>query len=456
MRIFSHQVLTQKIIIWKTHISTLMDSASTNIETISGKGANFYVETERRSVLHSIRITVNRWSNRILEIEFTDEKNPYHGLLIIPLILIVLLTSLAYLLIPKYDANDLDYFDLFFQEMSYILNLQVLIISAHHFSYLLMMGKDDVCTPKKLFQLFLNNFCVLLTYRYSTIILKFRCFLPEKFNQFLAVFVLQVTQFTLHWFQHPKSQRSDLCFQRRYKWFIAFRISIGMSIQVYVQTARLFDLIVNHFQIALAFLLLGIRYLSLKLHTKIMEKARGDNALTASLDVNCRVGCQHALYLMIIIGSKARIETTIVYTFIDTLLITRSFFKIASAVNDHTRVDNIQFDKSLQMITLKETLEILLPICYCVIYVIAFFGPNKEAFGFLKGISVDDMIWTLMKISIFICFDGMRIVIFAIILEYRYHVSIFKSYCNLMNVYWKYLTAWIAMMLLVVSLKIQC
>ena len=52
-------------------------------------------------------------------------------------------------------------------------------------------------------------------------------------------------------------------------------------------------------------------------------------------------------------------------------------------------------------------------------------------------------------------FDGIRIVICAIILEYRYHVSIFKSYCQLMNVYWKYLTALPGLLLLVVSLKIQ-
>ena len=177
--------------------------------------------------------------------------------------------------------------------------------------------------------------------------------------------------------------------------------------------------------------------------------------LTASFDVSSRMGCYHALYLMIIIGSKARFETTIVYAFVDTLLIMRSFSKIVSIVNDQRSDNQIQFNNALQMITLKEMLEIILPFCFCLIYIIAFFGPNKEAFGFLKGISLDEMLWTVTKISIINFFDCIRIVICAIILEYRYHVSIFKSYCHLMNVYWKYLTALISSCLCIVSLRLQ-
>ena len=177
--------------------------------------------------------------------------------------------------------------------------------------------------------------------------------------------------------------------------------------------------------------------------------------LSVSFEVSCRVGCYHALYLMIIIGSKARFETTIVYAFVDTLLIMRSFSKIVSIVNDQRSDNQIQFNNALQMITLKEMMEIVLPFCFCLIYIIAYFGPNKEAFGFLKGISLDEMLWTVMKISIINFFDGIRIVICAIILESRYHVPIFKSYCHLMNVYWKYLTALISVCLYLVSLQNQ-
>ena len=436
-------------------IIRLIDSRHVNIETISGIDVNSYDKTEAPSMNHSLRTTVNRCCNNILEIESNDEGTPSHGLLIIPLIFIVILVNLGYLLIPKYDVIDLDYFDLFLQETSHILNFQLLTIAYHHFSYVLIMGKDDVCTAKKLLFLLLNCFCVGLTYRYTAIILKFRCFLPEKSTQLLAFLVQQVTLFTVLWFQHPKSQRSDPSFQRRYKWLIAIRTFRALGIQGYAQAARLFDLIINHFQIALAFLLLGIRYMALKLSTKLVEKARGDNMLSANFEVSCRVGCYHALYLMIIIGSKARFETTIVYAFVDTLLIMRSFSKIVSIVNDQRSDNQIQFNNALQMITLKEMMEIVLPFCFCLIYIIAYFGPNKEAFGFLKGISLDEMLWTVMKISIINFFDGIRIVICAIILESRYQVPIFKSYCHLMNIYWKYLTALISVCLYLVSLQNQ-
>ena len=86
-------------------IIRLIDSGHVNIETINGKDANSSDKTETRSVIHSVRKTVNRCCNKILEIEFNDEETPYHGLLIIPLILVVILVNLGYIFYPKNLAN---------------------------------------------------------------------------------------------------------------------------------------------------------------------------------------------------------------------------------------------------------------------------------------------------------------------------------------------------------------
>ena len=80
-------------------------------------------------------------------------------------------------------------------------------------------------------------------------------------------------------------------------------------------------MIPNHYQFLFAFVLIGMRYLVTKAHNKVIERARGDDKLTAQVAVACGVGCYHAMYLMMFIGSRARMETTIVYLVIDTFLI---------------------------------------------------------------------------------------------------------------------------------------
>ena len=74
-------------------------------------------------------------------------------------------------------------------------------------------------------------------------------------------------------------------------------------------------------------------------------------------------------------------------------------------------------DAILQGLTLKETLEILVPICFCPVYILAFLGPNKEEIGVVKDKTIDDILTILIKIGGFLVFDGLRIGCFAMFLK---------------------------------------
>ena len=50
-------------------------------------------------------------------------------------------------------------------------------------------------------------------------------------------------------------------------------------------------MIPNHYQFLFAFVLIGMRYLVTKAHNKLIERARGDDKLTAQVAVACAVGC---------------------------------------------------------------------------------------------------------------------------------------------------------------------
>ena len=65
---------------------------------------------------------------------------------------------------------------------------------------------------------------------------------------------------------------------------------------------------------------------------KIVDKAKKDDIPSAGFAVSCLVGCLHSLCLMLVIGSKATLATTIIYAILDIGLIIRMVFKIIKKV----------------------------------------------------------------------------------------------------------------------------
>ena len=409
---------------------------------------------DTRVSIQSLWVNLKERKNSILEIELDKKTSAYHGLLVFPLISFVILTNLTIILIPRNDFNELNYLEIFIQEFIYFLNSSFLAVLGNHFEFLLLMGKTDACKGRNVFCLYLGLLIVPFTYKFTTIIIRKNNLIPgysKDLSRLLAVILIDSTKYIIIWLQHPKSQRSNPNFRRRYRWYLLFKVLCIFFTQGYIQTARLFDKIVTLYQIPLAFMLLGMRYVASKSVKKVTEKARGENESSASFAVDCGVGCMHALFLVLIIGSKSRIETTIVYALIDTLLIIRLFNKTLSAVKDQASQDGIDLDAILQTLTLKETLEILVPICFCPIYIMAFLGPNKESIHLVKDKEIDGILRTVTIIGIFMVYDGIRIWIFAVLLKKRYHISLFQSYCKLMNVYWKLITVFIAGLIFLVS-----
>ena len=129
----------------------------------------------------------------------------------------------------------------------------------------------------------------------------------------------------------------------------------------------------------------------------------------------------------------------------------RLFNKTLSAVRDQASQGGNNLDVILQALALKETLEILVPICFCPIYIMAFLGPNKESIGLVKDKEIDGILRTVTIIGIFMIYDGIRICSFALLLKKRYHISLFQSYCKLMSVYWKLITVFVAGLIFLVS-----
>ena len=219
-----------------------------------------------------------------------------------------------------------------------------------------------------------------------------------------------------------------------------------------LQSARLFDKVRNHFQPVLVLLLLGMRYIMTKCWGKMVEKAKEPKNLSAGLAVSCRVGCVHAMFLMLVIGSKATLATTIIYAILDIGLIIIMFFGIIKNVEINQNQGNLNMQTTLQKLVLRETLEILLPFSFSVVKILSFYGPNKDTAPLVRNVTEVDLYVTFAKVFAFLLFDMTRILVLATILKKFYRISMFGSYCKLMKDYWKVIASYSTLTIYIVSI----
>ena len=322
------------------------------------------------------------------EASLQPKASPFHSLLFVPILIIVTLANIDFALIPNsYTILSTDI------GLAYIFNLVVgngVGIASHHFDYLFIMGENKANSGRYLIVQYLMLVSVkeLPAYVLDTFSLNA---LP---TQTIAVQAATLCFQLFIWMHHPKPERFDPKFLKRFLWFILYRTIVIIFVQAYNQSIRLYDIFNYWLQPLLVFLLLGTRYAMTKCIGKIAEKAKGGNATSAQFVVSCRVGCVHALFLMLVVGSKANTVTTITLFLFDTVLLARSWYKTLASVRLDQNTGNSNLLPLIQGVVLRETLEILLPICFMVIKILAFYGPNKEILDLVKDRIEEDLVMT--------------------------------------------------------------
>ena len=98
---------------------------------------------------------------------------------------------------------------------------------------------------------------------------------------------------------------------------------------------------------------------------------------------------------MLIVGFKATIATSITYIVVDSVNVFSLLYKTVILVGIHGNQERVKVRDSLEEVTLQESLVILLPLCFCSIFVMSFYGPNKETSPLVQNETQDTMISTL-------------------------------------------------------------
>ena len=386
---------------------------------------------------------------------FGQNHDSWNVFLVIPLILVVIVTNIDLAIIPK--SYVIPFIEIDCQILFNELNSIFLVFAGYYFDYTLIMGKSDAISKKNFVYLILNSTTAkFLVYGGLSILKAFEIdSISQRMGDLIATIIMQTALYTINWFQHSKSMRLNSQFRRRYGWFIIFKLALVLMNTCFRQASVLFDLIKNMFQPALVFVFIGLKEGITKLLDAAVKRARGENESSARFDVMCNVDCRYALYLMLIVGYKATMATTITYIVVDSVSVFRLLYKTVKFVGIQGNQNRIKVRDSLEEVTLQESLVILLPLCFCSIFVMSFYGPNKETSALVQNETQDTMISTLGKIGMFMLFDLARIVVFSLLLQLKYKISYFKSFTEMMKSYWKVIGVFAAGSIFSVSIKIS-
>ena len=202
-----------------------------------------------------------------------------------------------------------------------------------------------------------------------------------------------------------------------------------------------------------------MRYVTDKVLKTTANYAKGENELSARFAVNCRVACIHVLFMVILVGSSATTTTACLLCVIDAILNLKLCYSIVKIKRSLSEDTSFKSKDKLQLLSLKESLEILVPTLYCPILCLGFFGPNGQVLGFIQAASwteddLHDLKNSFLKLGMFMIFDISRIFLNSFILWKFCKVSLYSEFCQIMAIYWKLITTCVAIFVLVVSSSI--
>ena len=343
---------------------------------------------------------------------------------------------------PRYDL--IEYPGVWLQELFPYFLIYAAFILHHMFEIYLVTNNHEFLTPKVLFMsLIIVSFMSNTMYILLNIVwiygLKFHPPVPY-IGQLCSAGLLTSTCLAI-WFLHPRSYRTDALNRKRLKWYLVLLVTRVIVYLGYLFIATLFEKFTNKYQVALAVATPLIKYVNNRIQLKIVDFCAGENTSSAKFSVNCNVACTHALYLALVIGSNATNLTSFVICGLDAMLGILLCFKIYRQCKRSETMSQDVHRRTEALVT-KEALEIMLPVLYCIIFTLSYYGPNAEILGNVKAERwqynrVDDIKTPLTKLGLFLLFDIIRITAAAGFLWISCKIDIFYEFCRLMGYYWK-------------------
>ena len=377
----------------------------------------------------------------------------FYGLLII---FLVVASTLMISIIPQHDV--IKYPNFWPETLLRSTNYYIILVLCLSFDYQLIMNPRDTLSAKQVFYTLLiviTFMSILSVIAHIIWIYSLNYRPPIPFLEILLRWISSVVFFVPFWAQQPRDHRNDIEYTERFKWLMLTNALFQVIFVAYYFSVGLFAKIPHKMQPIGAFLFPIIRYVCLNITQKITFKAQGENASSAQVATGCKIACNHALCLSLIIGSAATEVTSAVFYVIDVLLNLYSCYCIVKLHRKNEEVSKIKI--SVQALMIKESLQILIPLSYSLILFLSYYGPNAEIIGNMKNEywqfhKIEDISSPLTKIAILVFVDWMLLFCSSLIMWKCCKIFLINEYFRIMEIYWKPITFYISTVLLTVSI----
>ena len=268
---------------------------------------------------------------------------------------------------------------------------------------------------------------------------------PMPFIGNICLSISYITKIIAFWFLFPNSNRGNKEYRKRLIWTMFLFPTFFFIAQVYSQLSSIFLNVPLHFQWCLGFLLPMLKKFNMWFSSKIAFKAAGGATLSAKIAMICAVGGIHSFMIVLLLASKVQPTTAYLVMILDSL---PNLWSVVSIVRMHKKqvistspgdINQIRtrIQESFTCLTLKEFLELLIPIIYGVSFVIAFYGPNADILGNVQNDywqfeKTNSLVDKLSNVGIFFCVDSFRALISASVIWYFSGLNVYKPYCYIM------------------------
>jgi hypothetical protein len=149
----------------------------------------------------------------------------------------------------------------------------------------------------------------------------------------------------------------------------------------------------------------------------------------------------HVLFLSVAVGGLATMPTTVLLLGIDFAINLHGCFAVWRRHKDE---EWEECGEELMTLTVNEFLEFIVPICYLVCFLVAFYGPNAHLVGEMKGnfasfpgnvqssywhyigMTKDDIGGFVETIGLLVCVDGASLLFALVFLKWKCNINMFK------------------------------
>ena len=243
------------------------------------------------------------------------------------------------------------------------------------------------------------------------------------------------------WFILPTRLRSSQKFMKRYIYFCLAQIYRNACVWGYFFLARIFLIIDPGYQWTLAIILFIVRGFNGKVLTNLCYKAAACEKRIISITCQHEVGCRHAVFLCVALSLLASTSTSFLCLGFDFCINFIICVKILWDEKIKKRVIPVEQNMNLQELALNEKVVYIVPLTYCICFLMAYYGPNAGIIGNVKNTSwhfgmVEDISKPIFFMGVLFLIDLVSIMLWVVLLKVFTHLRFFDGYLQLQKDAW--------------------